>query len=143
MRASFRVRSVMSSWVETQPPFCIEAGSRHIRTPSFGASGATDPTNGRRGATGLGSRLRCSDIQQKVQSSAKIGFAFVQRRAHAQVTGRDVIQNDDVGANFLTAEGRFPGDGRFDQLHADLDALDQGHEVAFPCFLCPAVLLVR
>ena len=52
-----------------------------------------------------------------------MGFAAVQCRARPHITGRDVIQDDDVGANFLIAEGGFPSDGRVDQW----ETYDQGH----------------
>src|ERR1035437_10514515 len=47
------------------------------------------------------------------------------------VARRDVVQYDNVAGNFLIAERRFAGDGRFDQPHAGLDVLDQGREVRY------------
>ena len=58
-----------------------------------------------------------------------MGLAAVQCRTRACVTGREIIQHDDVAANFLIAEGDFGGDGRFDQIHAGVDVRDQGHEI--------------
>jgi hypothetical protein len=57
--------------------------------------------------------------------------AGVQCRICPDVAGCDVVQYDDVGGNFLIAEGRFLDDGRLDQLDARLDLLNQGLKVGY------------
>src|SRR5712664_392265 len=52
----------------------------------------------------------------------------LQRGPCILVTRRDVIEHDNVVGSSGITESRFHRDGRFDQLHAGPDVLDQGYE---------------
>ena len=66
-----------------------------------------------------------------MQGYPKTRAAGAQWRICLHVARRDVVQYDNVAGNFLIAERRFAGDGRFDQPHAGPDVLDQGREVRY------------
>src|SRR5450631_260489 len=80
-------------------------------------------------ANGAGSMLGCSGIEQKVKCYLKTRVACVQRGSRVQIARRNVIQHDNVCGDFQMTERRFDRDGRLDQLHARLNALDQGCDV--------------
>jgi hypothetical protein len=49
---------------------------------------------------------------QKEKGCAEMSFAGLQCGTRARVTGRDVIQDEDIGASFPIAEGGFVGMAR-------------------------------
>ena len=51
-----------------------------------------------------------------MQGSLKPGPAGVQRGVRFQITGRDVVQNDDILASFLVAERQFARDRPLEQF---------------------------
>lgn len=55
-------------------------------------------------------------ILQNMESHAEAGVAAAQCRSQPVVVRRDVVRDDDIGCDFLTAGRCFAGDGRFKQL---------------------------
>ena len=47
------------------------------------------------------------------------------------ITGRNIVQHDDIGGAFLAAERGFRNHGLLDQPQARLDMLDQADEIRY------------